>query len=81
MMRQDPETMDYYDYEIVKRAVSEYGMNAMEALRRFTGSQTHALLMDADCGLTALGAPAVFDIWVAEQLTGDPRNSINIRGE
>ena len=31
--------------------------------------------------MTAFGAAGVFDIWESEMITGDPRNSIYIRGD
>ena len=40
-----------------------------------------ALLEDAENGMTAFGAAGVFDIWESEMITGDPRNSIYIRGD
>lgn len=81
MNRQDSDIMDYYDYEVVKLLSQKYGLCHMDALRRFVKSEAHALLLDADCGVTAFGAPGVFDMWEAEQVTGDPRNSIYVRGE
>ena len=56
-------------------------MNPMDALRRFVGSKTYALLLDTDCGIILFGAPAVFDMWETEMATGDPRNSIHVGSE
>ena len=53
----------------------------MEALRQFVLSETHKMLEDEKYGFTDFGAGGVFDIWEAEKVTGDPRNSIYIRGE
>ena len=33
------------------------------------------------CGMTDFGAGAIFEIWESERVTGDPRNSVYIRGE
>ena len=44
-------------------------------------SRTHEMLENADCGMTDFGAGAIFEIWECEKVTGDPRNSIYIRGE
>ena len=81
MKKLAPEVVDYYDGEVVKMIAEKYGYSHMEALRLFVTSKTHELLEDEDTGMTAFGAGAVFDIWEAEKVTGDPRNSIYIRGE
>ena len=52
----------------------------MEATRRFILSETHNLLEDAENGMMCYPAHAIFDMWEAKQATGDPRNSINIKG-
>ena len=53
----------------------------MDALRVFVASKTHEMLENEDCGLTAFGAGAVFEIWETEKVTVEPRNSVYIRGE
>ena len=81
MKKLAPEVVAYYDSEVVKMIAEKYGCPHMEALRQFVMSKTHELLEDENTGMTAFGAGAVFDIWEAEKITGDPRNSIYIRGE
>ena len=81
MKRLDPETIDYYNSEIVPMIAEKYGYSQMDALRVFVASKTHEMLENEDCGLTAVGAGAVFEIWETEKVTGDPRNSVYIRGE
>lgn len=53
----------------------------MDAARRFLLSETHALLEDAECGLLSFPARSVFEMWEAEQVTGDPRSSLALRSE
>ena len=72
---------DYYDRHVIQRIVEKYGMEPMEAARSFLKSKTHEMLEDADCGLWSYPERAVFDMWEAEKVTGDPRNSAYIRGE
>lgn len=79
--RLNAETIDYYNSEVVEMIVEKYGYSPMEALRIFVFSKTHEMLENADCGLTAFGAGAVFEIWEAEKVTGDPKNSVYIRGD
>lgn len=72
---------DYYDRHVIQRIIEKYGMEPMEAVRSFLKSKTHAMLEDAECGLWSYPERAVFDMWEAEKVTGDPRNSASIRGE
>ena len=81
MNRLEPEIIDFYDREVIKMIAEKYGYSQMEAMRQFIFSRTHELLENADTGMTSFGAGGVFDIWEAEKVTGDPRNSIYIRGE
>ena len=81
MNRLEPEIIDFYDHEVIQMIAEKYGYSQMEAMRQFIFSRTHELLENADTGMTSFGAGAVFDIWEAEKVTGDPRNSIYIRGE
>lgn len=73
--------LDYYDRRVIRQIIEKYGMEPMEATRRFLISRTHELLEDAECGLWSFPERAVFDMWEAEQVTGDPRNSAFVRGE
>lgn len=81
MRRLDSEILDYYDCEVVSMIVQKYGYDYMDALRIFVSSQTHTMLEDAEYGMISYGAGALLEIWEAEKITGDPRNSIYIRGE
>ena len=81
MKKLAPGIVDFYDGEVVKMISEKYGCSNMDALRQFVMSKTHERLEDENTGMTAFGAGAVFDIWEAEKITGDPRNSIYIRGE
>ena len=39
------------------------------------------MLEIADLGLADLPSAAIFDMWEPEKITGDPRNSVYIRGD
>ena len=80
MKRLEPEIIDYYNKEVVSMMVDKYGYSFMEALREFVSSQTHAMLEDDEQGLSAYGAGAILEMWEAEKITGNPCNSIYIRG-
>lgn len=73
--------LDYYDRQVIQSIMDKYAMEPMDALRSFLTSETHELLEDMECGLWSFPARGVFDMWEAEKITGDPRNSIYVRGE
>ncbi len=73
--------LKYYDKQVIQKIIDKYSIEPMEAAKRFLTSETHSLLEDADNGLCAFSECAVFDMWEAEQITGDLRNSVYIRGE
>ena len=81
MSRTPPDSMNYYDQAVSRMISEKYGLAVMDALRSFTASETHAMLQDRENGLSAFGAAGIFDMWESERVTGDPRNSIYIRGE
>ncbi len=72
--------LDYYNRKILERILEKYHMDPMDAVRAYMTSETHELLEDGENGLTAYGEAAVFDMWEAEHLTGDPRNSVYLQG-
>ena len=73
--------IDYYDRQVIQCIIDKYGFNGMDAIRQFLCSETHSMLEDADNGMWAFPAYAIFDMWEAEKVTGDPRNSVFIRNE
>ena len=81
MSRISPDMAEYYDVEVVKMISEKYGYSPMEALRLFVCSKTHEMLEKEEHGFLSFGAGAVFDIWEAEKVTGDPKNSVYIREE
>ena len=74
-------TLDYYNRNVIQRIIDKYGMEPMEAARSFLTSQTHAMLEDAEYAMWDFSERAIFDMWEAERVTGDPRNSVYLRGE
>lgn len=81
MKRLEPEIIDFYNGEVVMMIAEKYGVSHMEALKMFIDSKTHEMLENAECGMTEFGAEAIFEIWECEKVTGEPRNSIYIKGE
>ena len=81
MKRLEAEVIDYYNNEVVMMIAKKYVLSEMEAFKNFVNSKTHEMLENEDCGMTDFGAEAIFEIWECEKNTGDPRNSVYIRGE
>lgn len=81
MTKISPTSLYYYDHGVTDLITEKYGYSRMDALRFFVESETHALLENPEYGLTSFGCAGIFDIWECEKVTGDPRNSIYIRGE
>ena len=71
----------YFDEDVISGIVDKYNVTPMNAARAFRTSKTHAMAEDAKMAMDDFGAPAIFDVWEVEKITGDPRNSIYIRGE
>ena len=74
-------SLDYYNKSVIQLIMDKYAMSEMKATRTFLTSQTHAMLEDEKYAMWEFSDRAVFDIWEAERVTGDPRNSIYIRSE
>ena len=81
MTRTHSFTLDYYNKCVIQRIMDKYGLDQMEAARRFLTSQTHAMLEDAEYAMWDFSERAIFDMWEVEHVTGDPRNSVYLRGE
>ena len=52
-----------------------------DRLRLFLPSETRLMLLDDDLKMWHFSPLAVFDMWENEQATGDPRNSLYLRGD
>ena len=76
-----PHILTAYVQNVTLLIMEKYGLDEMESLRRFVESETHSMLSDPQFEMWEFGYPGILDIWEAEQITGDPRNSIYIRGE
>ena len=47
----------------------------------FLASETHEMLVDEDLKMWYFSPLALYDVWENEVITGDPRNSLYIRGD
>ncbi len=70
-----------FDCEVTILIAKSRQIPEMEALKLFLNSKTHNMLEDDDMKLWYFSPLAVFDMWEAEQATGDPGNSLYLRGD
>lgn len=71
----------YYDREIVRRMTDKYGFEFLDALRLWLDSEAHAMFVDPELEMLEFSPLALFDMWEAERVTGDPRQSLFLRCE
>ena len=76
-----PSIMQNFDAEVSGLIAKNRKISDMEALRLFLASQTHAMLAEDELKLWYFSPLAVYDMWVTEEATGDPRNSLYLRGD
>lgn len=74
-------SLDCYNKNVIKMIIEKYGLMEMDAAREFLLSETHKMLEDADMAMWEFSARAIFDMWEAEKITGNPRNSVHLRSE
>lgn len=75
----DPEMLDYYDEEVVRRIVEKYGYAPTEALSLFLNSKTYRMLANPAMEMWQFGPAGIFDIWESERVTGTPQGSAYLR--
>ena len=66
-----PSIMQNFDTELAALISKSRGVSLMDGLRIFLRSQTHKMLLDNE----------LFDMWENEEATGDPGNSLYLRGD
>lgn len=81
MTRMPSFSLDYYNKSVIQRIMDKYGMDQMNAARAFLTSETHDMLENADLAMWEFSERAIFDMWEAEKVTGDPCNSAYLRSE
>lgn len=74
-------TMDFFDRQVVCQIIEKYGIDEMEAVRRFIESETYQMLIDSELEIYKMSPRIVFDMWESEQITDNPRNSQYLRGD
>ncbi len=72
--------MDFFDRHVVKCIIDKYHIEEREALFAFIQSETYQMLLDKETDLYTMSPLVIFDMWECEKVTGNPRNSVYIRG-
>lgn len=78
-MTLDPEILDYYDTEVVRRIMEKYAYDEKDAYSQFLNSKTYRMLADPEMGMCQFGPAGIFDIWESEKVTGSPLASAYLR--
>lgn len=81
MTRVSARTLDFFDRQVADMIVEKYGINEMDAIKRFLKSETYQMLLDVEMEVYKMSPRIVFDMWESENVTGDPRNSQYIRSD
>ena len=81
MNRTRPSILQNVDVMVAREIARSRDISDMDALRLFAVSETHRMLVDDDLKLWYFSPLAIFDMWENEIATGDPRNSLYLRGD
>lgn len=72
-------TLIFFDTEVVSLIIEKYGFEEKKALKDFLQSETYKMLLDPEMEVYKFSPLIVFDMWEAEKICGDPRQSQYIR--
>lgn len=76
-----PEYLFLNDREVVEKIIDKFNMSEMEALKEFLNSKTYQMCTDINLSMWEIGSSDIFDMWVVEKITGNPRNINFMRTE
>lgn len=62
--------------KILQKIAEQNSIPPLEAMDIFYHSKTYEMLTDPELYLWDFSDKAIFDIWLSEQKTGNPRNSV-----
>lgn len=71
--------LTFYNEKVSEMIVEKYGIEPLSALRKFLFSETYRMLIDEELEMWDFSPFGIFDMWEAEQVTGNPRNSLYLR--
>ena len=70
-----------FDVEVSRLIADSRGVSEMDGFRLFLDSEIHRMLEDNELKMWHFSPIAIFDMWENEVITGNPRNSLYLRGE
>lgn len=70
-----------FDVEVSRLIADSRGVSEMDGFRLFLDSEIHRMLENNELKMWHFSPIAIFDMWENEVITGDPRNSLYLRGE
>lgn len=70
-----------FDAEVSRLIAESRNLHEMDGLRLFLNSETHRMLEDNELRMWYFSPLAIFDMWENEIATGDPGNSLYLRGD
>lgn len=70
-----------FDVEVSKMIAESRGVSELDGFRLFLYSETHRMLEEDELKLWHFSPLAIFDMWENEVATGNPRNSLYLRGD
>lgn len=79
--RTRPSILQTLDAQVAMLIAKKRAVPDLDGLRLFLRSKTHAMLVDDDLKMWYFSPLALFDMWENEVATGDPRNSLYLRGD
>lgn len=73
--------LQYLDSAVALLIAEERNVSPLDGLRLFLNSKTYEMLCDDSLEMWEFSAAALFDMWQNEIATGDPTNSLYLRGD
>ena len=71
--------LTFYNEKVSQMIVDKYGVEPLSVLRRFLYSETYKMLTNVELEMWDFSPLGIFDMREAEQITGNPRNSLYLR--
>ncbi len=81
MKRTRASILQSLDASVAEIIAENRNITKLEGLKLFLASETHEMLVDDELKMWYFSPLALYDIWENEVITGDPRNSLYIRGD
>ena len=69
-----PEYLFLNNKEVIEKIMDVFNMDEMTALQEFLNSETYRMCSNIEMSMWDIGSPDIFDMWVVEKVTGNPRN-------